>query len=80
VSPDDRQPWELANESGRPRKKVPPTSKPIEEDDRGDAEPRTPPNGKPSWNEEEPAPEHADDDAKKHSDPKGPAGSAGGPR
>jgi hypothetical protein len=87
VTPDDRQPWELADDAGRPRKKVPPTSKPIEEEERGDAEPRTPGNGTPSWNEEdgacvpeEEAPQYAEEDAKEHSDPKGPAGGAGGPR
>jgi hypothetical protein len=88
VTPDDRQPWELADDAGRPRKKVPPTSKPIEEEERGDADPRTHGNGTPSWNEEEEAPvpeeekapQYADEDAKEHSDPKGPAGGAGGPR
>jgi hypothetical protein len=89
VSPDDRQPWELADEEGRPGKKVPPTSKPVEdEDERGDAEPRTHRNGAPSWNEgeetpvpeEEKAPQYADEEAEDHSDPKGPAGGAGGPR
>jgi hypothetical protein len=88
VTPDDRQPWELADQEGRPRKKVPPTSKPIEdEDERGDAEPRTRENGAPSWNEgeasvteEEKAPNYADEEAEEHSDPKGPAGGAGGPR
>jgi hypothetical protein len=80
VSSHDRQPGELADESGRPRKKVPPTSEPIEEDERGDAGRRTQRNGSPSWNEEEPAPEHADEDAKEPSDPKDPAGSAGEPR
>jgi hypothetical protein len=84
-----RQPWELADEGGRPRKKVPPTSKPIEEDEeRGDADPRPQRNGSPSWNEEEDdasvkeekAPQYADEDAEEHSDPKGPAGGAGGPR
>ena len=89
MSPE-RQPWELADEGGRPRKNVPPTSKPIEEDERGDAEPRTQRNGSPSWNEEkedaavkekeEKAPQYADEDAEEHSDPKGPAGAAGGPR
>jgi hypothetical protein len=88
VSPDDRQPWELADEGGRPRKRVPPTSEPIEEEERGEAESRTRGNGTPSWNEEagdgvteeEEAPQYADDDAEEHSDPKGPAGGAGGPR
>jgi hypothetical protein len=88
VTPDDRQPWELADDAGRPRKKVPPTSKPVEEEERGDADPRTHGNGTPSWNEEEQAPvpeeekapQYADEDAKEHSDPKGPAGGAGGPR
>jgi hypothetical protein len=92
VTPDERQPWELADESGRPRKKVPPTSKPIEEEEeRDDVEPRTRGNGSPSWNEEEDdaavkkkkeeeASRYADEDAEEHSDPKGPAGAAGGPR
>ena len=81
MTPRDRQPWELADDAGRPRKKVPPTSKPIEEEERGDVQPRTRRNGMPSWNEgEEEAPPYADEDAKEHSDPKGPAGGAGGPR
>jgi hypothetical protein len=89
VSPDDRQPWELADKAGRPHKKVPPTSKPIDdEEERDDVEPRTHGNGAPSWNEEEEAPvteeenapQYADEDAEEHSDPKGPAGGAGGPR
>ena len=80
MTPDDRQPGELADDTGRPRKKVPPTSKPIEDEERGDEEPRTRGNGTPSWNEEEKAPQYADEDAKEHSDPKGPAGGAGGPR
>jgi hypothetical protein len=81
VTPADRQPGELADKAGRPRKKVPPTSKPIEdEEERDDAEPRTRGNGTPSWNEEEEAPQYADEDAEEHSDPKGPAGAAGGPR
>jgi hypothetical protein len=88
VSPDDRQPWELADDEGEPGKDVPPTSEPIEEDERGDAEAGTKSkrNGKPSWNEgdppveEEQAPQYADEDAEEHSEPKGPAGGAGGPR
>ena len=82
MTPGDRQPWELADDAGRPRKKVPPTSKPIEEEERGEVKPRTRRNGTPSWNEapEEEAPQYADEDAKEHSDPKGPAGGAGGPR
>ena len=51
VTADDRQPWELADEGGRPRKEVPPTSEPIEEEERGEAESRTRQNGTPSWNE-----------------------------
>jgi hypothetical protein len=88
VTPDERQPWELADEEGRPRKKVPPTSEPIEDEaERGEAEPRTRGNGAPAWNEgeapvteEEEAPQYADEEAEEHSDPKGPAGGAGGPR
>ena len=89
MSPDDRQPWELTDEEGEPGKDVPPTSEPIEEDERGDAEAGTKSkrNGKPSWNEgdppvekEEQAPQYADEDAEEHSEPKGPAGGAGGPR
>ena len=88
MTSDERQPWELADDAGRPRKKVPPTSKPIEEEERGDVEPRTRGNGAPAWNEEEEAPvteeekarQYADEDAKEHSDPKGPAGGAGEPR
>jgi hypothetical protein len=89
VTPDDREPWELADDAGRPGKEVPPTSEPIEEEERGDAEATTQSNGNgnPSWNEgdssvekEEHAPQYADDDAEEHSDPKGPAGGAGGPR
>jgi hypothetical protein len=81
VTPDDRQPGELAGDAGGPRKKGPPTSKPIEDEERGDEEPRTRGgNGTPSWNEEKKAPQYADEDAKEHSDPKGPAGGAGGPR
>ena len=87
MTPDDRQPWELADEGGRPRKEVPPTSEPIEEEERGEALPRTRENGTPSWNEEagdgvpeEEAPQYADEEASEHSDPKGPAGGAGGPR
>jgi hypothetical protein len=87
VTSGDRQPWELADDAGRPRKDVPPTSEPIDEDERGDAEPRTKQNGSPSWNEGEPpvkeeenAPQYADEDADEHSDPKGPAAGAGGPR
>ena len=92
MSPDDRQPWEVADESGEPREEVPPTSEPIEEEERGEAEPPTHRNGDPSWNdeeedsvaedsvnEEEEAPQYADEDAQEHSDPKGPAGGAGGP-
>src|SRR5439155_5609577 len=62
VSADERQPWELADEeSGRPREAVPPTSEPIEEEDRGKAERRPPQDGKararsstngaPDWND-----------------------------
>ena len=81
MTPDDCQPWELADKAGRPRKKVPPTSKPIEdEEEPEDAEPRTRGNGAPSWNEEEKAPQYADEDAEDHCDPKGPADGAGGPR
>ena len=88
MTPDGRQPWELADEGGRPRKEVPPTSEPIEEEERGETESRTRGNGTPSWNEEhgdpmpeeEEAPQYADEDAEEHSDPKGPAGGAGGPR
>ena len=88
MTADDRQPWELADEGGRPRKDVPPTSEPIEEEERGEAESRTRGNGAPSWNEEagdgvpeeEEAPQYADGEASEHSDPKGPAGGAGGPR
>ena len=90
MSPDDRQPWELADKAGRPHKKVPPTSKPIDdEEERDDVEPRTHGNGAPSWNEEEEeapvteeenAPQYSDEDAEEHSDPKGPAGGAGGPQ
>jgi hypothetical protein len=87
VTPDERQPWEVADESGRPREEVPPTSEPIEEEERGDAEARTERNGAPasndaeddSVNEEEEAPQYADEDAEEHSDPKGPAAGAGGP-
>jgi hypothetical protein len=85
VSPEERQPWELADEAGEPGEKVPPTSEPIEEEERGEAKPRTRRNGAPSWNEEDEAPkeeearQYADEDAKEHSDPKGPAGGAGGP-
>ena len=87
MTPDDRQPWELADQEGRPGEEVPPTSEPIDdEDEHGDAKPRTRKNGAPSWNEgetpapEEKAPQYADEEAEEHSDPKGPAGGAGGPR
>ena len=89
MTADDRQPWELADEGGRPRKDVPPTSEPIEEEERGEVESCTRGNGMPSWNEEagdgappaeEEAPQYADEESSEHSDPKGPAGGAGGPR
>ena len=88
MTPEERQPWELADQEGRPGKEVPPTSEPIDdEDEHGDAKPRTRKNGAPSWNEEETsvpdeenAPQYADEEAEEHSDPKGPAGGAGGPR
>ena len=106
MSPDERQPWELADEeSGSPRKAVPATSEPIEEEERGEAarEPsedgrppkRAPKNGAPDWNNDgEPPPErshpeegelgagsqYAAEDSEEHSEPKGPAGGAAGPR
>ena len=105
MSTDERQPWELADdESGHPREAVPPTSEPIEEEERGEAarkppedgKPRARPakNGTPDWNDGKPPAErshpeegelgagsqYAAEDADEHSEPKGPAGGAGGPR
>ena len=95
MTTDDRQPWELGDdESGSPRKEVSPTSEPLEEEERGKAGERPAKNGEPDWNHEDAPAErsHSDEedlgagsqyaaeDAHGHSEPKGPAGGAAGPR
>ena len=79
---EDRQPWELADdESGDARRDVPPTSEPIEEDERGrrSGSPRRRRRRDP---EAEPGDGaiYARRDARRHSRQKGPAGGASGPR
>jgi hypothetical protein len=93
VTGEERQPWELAEEeSGEPVEEAAPTSEPIDESERGRAggdEER------PTREDEDDAPaershaeegevgagsQYAEEDAEEHSDPRGPAGGAGGPR
>ena len=94
---DERQPWELAEESDDAERDMPATSEPIEEQERGRATdgPSEEEEGSSAQRAEgEPPPErshqdegevgagsqYAAEDAREHSDPKGPAGGAGGPR
>jgi hypothetical protein len=92
VTDDERQPWELAEEeSGEPVQEAPPTSDPIDESERGRAgdedEDRPDPEddapaerSHPEEGELGAGSQYAEADADEHSDPKGPAGGAGGPR